>query len=77
VIGAGLGLLAVENLDQGLTLSRIGPFVDDGLQGAFALENGTGPGIEHGPAQTVQGDIAEVASVDPGHLEALATAVSR
>src|SRR6476620_2715237 len=66
------GRLAVKDLSQCFSLSRIRPFVDDDLLGAVALGDLTRPVHERRVVQAVETGVVEVSLLDVAGHERLA-----
>src|SRR5438874_1157503 len=71
-----LGLPAVEHGRQRLALRCVGTLVDNPLHRTVAFVHGARPSVQKGKAQSIEPDVAEMAALNPTHLEASAIALA-
>src|SRR5438132_9873478 len=71
------GFPAIKHRGERPPLIFVGSFVNDRLHGAVAFEHRSRPGVQQGEAEAVELDRAEMAALDPAHLEAAAVALGR
>jgi hypothetical protein len=72
VIGSFLGLFALDDSRDGITLLRRGAAIDYGLHGATALKDGTRPLEDQSDGYPGQIHVTKVTFVDPKHLDSFA-----
>ena len=75
--GAGCGGFSVQDLAQGLTLSKIGAFIDYRLAATVALRDFAWPLDEQNPIETVEFRFVEIPFLNVPDPDGLAEAIRR